>query len=895
MRFWRRSETELEREIAHHLHHLAAEYERQGHSRADALRLARREFGGAEQVKEQCRDERRFAWFAGFRQDLVFGLRMMRGAPAITAAAVLSLALGIGANAAIASLTDVILWRNLPVPNPQQLRLVHWEGRDFPRELADGGSGSMYPEGGGHVADFFSYSAFQAIRRSLQGRASVAGHSDPAVQVSVSYDGRPVIATERPVSGNFFATLQVKPHLGRTFVDEDDRAAAAPVAVLSHRFWSGTLASDPNAIGKTLIVNQTPHVIVGVLEPAFEGLFPGDSTAVYAPIHHAANRGGSGVAEWVSDSRLWGTQMIARLAPDADPAQVRAAMDAVHRSTWAAQPKDPAAAPRVRLDDGARGLGVLSRNFRSPLRVLGGLVGLLLVIACLNIANLLLARAVARRKEIAMRVSLGCSRARLVRQFLTESALIALLGGAASIAVAYITANLLGQFVGGRDSLPLAISLDYRILSLIGAITAAALAIFGAFPAWQGSRRLDASWLKQGGGSIGTAERRKWTSGRVLVVAQMAMSVVLVMAAVLFTRNLRAIQTADPGFDRRNLVVFGIRPGTSGYDEDRLPQFYFALEQRLAETPGVAAAGLTLMRPMNIGGWWERVQLAGRTDSYHVSMNAITPSYLPLYAPRMIAGRNINRSDIQAQSKVAVISEDLARKLGGPGVLGQVLTLTDGPPGVKRDTFEIVGIAPAMAVTSMKDRPYAVWVPLRPDTKQLVAVVRTSQSPSAVLPAIRAAVAGMDRNLPLVDVVTMEEQIAKGLQRERMFATLCGGFGVLAIALAVVGLYGVIAYSTSRRRSEIGVRLALGALPRNVLLMVMREGIALAVAGIVLGLPIVWVGAKYAEKELFQMKVFEPVSIAAALAILLAAALIAVGMPAARASHLQPSETLRDQ
>jgi predicted permease len=894
MRFWKRAETELEREIEHHIHHLAAEYERQGYSRQEALLMGRREFGSAEQVKEQCRDERRFAWLGGFRQDIVFGLRMMRGAPAVAAAAVLSLALGIGANAAIASLMDVILWRSLPVPTPKQLRLVQWQGHGFPRDLADGASGTMYGAEGTDVADFFAYPTFQLLRKSVADRASVAAYAEP-MEVSVSYNGRAAVSEERPVSGNFFATLQTRAALGRLLLDDDDRASAPATTVVSHRFWASVLGSDRDAIGKTLIVNLKPHVIVGVLEPAFFGLFPGDRAAIYAPIHHAASRGDWSIVKRLADDRSWVTQLIARLSPGTDVEQLRVTMDGVFRATWTRQPADLSKAPRLRLDEGARGLGVLSRDFRNPLFVLGGLVSLLLVIACANIANLLLARAVARRKEIAMRVSLGCSRARLMRQFLTESALIAFLGGSASLAVAYGTGDLLGKFVGGRESLPLAVSLDYRILMLVGAISTAALAIFAVFPAWQGSHSVDTSWLKEGGGSIGSARRRKWTSGRALVVAQMAMSVVLVMAAVIFTRNLRTLQTADPGFERRNLVIFGVRPGTSGYDPSRLPRFYFDLEQRLAATPGVAGAGLTWMRPMNIGGWWERVRLAGGGDAYNVSINGVTPSYLPLYTPRMVAGRNVTWADIGADAKVAVISEDLARRLGGTSVLGRTLVVTDGPPGQKQPEYEIAGIVPPFAATSMKERPYTMWVPLGKDSSEATVVVRTSQPPRMALAGIRQTMNDIDRNLPMVDTITMEEQIAKVLQRERMFATLCGGFGILAIALSVVGLYGVMAYSTSRRRGEIGVRLALGALPHNVLSMVLREGLALAVAGIVLGLPVVWLGAKYAEKELFQMKVFEPVSVMAAVGTLLAAALMAVGAPAASASALQPSEILREQ
>jgi predicted permease len=527
--------------------------------------------------------------------------------------------------------------------------------------------------------------------------------------------------------------------------------------------------------------------------------------------------------------------------------------------------------------------------------VLGGLVGLLLVIACTNIVNLLLARAVARQREVTMRIALGCSRARLMRQFITESALLALLGGLASIGLSYLTANLLGQFLAGRDTQPIAVTLDFRILVMAGAITIVALLLFGIFPALHGSRINKVSLAKPSTGGLSYTPGHKWNAGRLLVTAQMAMSVVLVMTAVIFTRNLLAIQSTDPGFDRRNLVLFGIRPGTSGYDQSRLASFYFNLEERLAATPGVSGVGLASMRPMNIGGWWESVRLPGQNIVNNASINGVTPGYLPLYFPRMVAGRNVTRADIANGAKVAVISEDLARKLSGRSVLGQTLEFPDGPPGTKPRQFEIVGIAPVMAATSMKERPYAVWLPIEKDAPEVTVVVRTLEPPQIALPAIRRTMSEIDRNLPLVDVVTMEEQIAKGLQRERMFATLCTGFGILALVLSVVGLYGVIAYSTSRRRGEIGVRLALGAMPSDVLSMIMREGLALTILGMLVSIPVVWLGAQYVTKELSQMKPLEPVSIALALGILLVAALVAVFIPALRASALEPAETLRQE
>jgi predicted permease len=896
MRFpWNRAETELERELAHHLHELTAEYERQGHSHEEAFRMAKREFGGAEPVKEQCRDERRWAWMAGVRQDVVFGVRLMRRTPVITLATVLSLALGIGSTTAIVSLMDVVLWSDLPVPNPQQLTLVHWQGHGFPRELLDGASGSSYlNDEGWDVADFFSYPTFRALRQGVSGQAMLAAFTDPG-RVSISFAGRPTVAEQRPVSGNFFSTLQVQAQLGRLFSDNDDSPAAPATVVLSHRFWVNALGSDSGVIGKTLSVNNKPQVIVGVLEPGFYGLVPGDATEIYTPLHHKDGQETPEGKSLLNDNRFWGVQLISRRAPGVSAAQLRPLMATLFRTSWSTQPKDPATAPRIRLDEGGRGLGFLRHEFRNPLLLLGGLVGLLLVIACTNIVNLLLARAVARQREVAMRTALGCSQARLMRQFLIESALLAMLGGVASLAVGDLTANLLGQFLTGWHTQPIAVTLDLRMLAMAGAITTVALLVFGLFPAWQGSRMPQATWLRQSAGSVGHAPRHQWSSGRLLVMAQMAMSVVLVMAAVVFTRNLLAIQYADPGFNRRNLVLFGIRPGTSGYEKSRLPQFYWNLEQRLAATPGVAAVGMASMRPMNTGGWWENVRLAGQNAVDNASINGVTPAYLLLFTPRLVAGRNVSRADINSGAKVVVISEDLARKLGGQSVLGRPLEFASDHPGEKALQFEIVGIAPVIAPTSMKERRYAVWLPLDKDTPELTVVVRTLRRPQTVLPAIREAMSEMDRNLPLVDVVTMEEQVAKGLQRERMFATLCTGFGILALVLSVVGLYGVIAYSTSRRRGEIGVRLALGAMPTEVFSMVLREGLWLAVLGMLVGLPVLWLGAKYVEKELSHMKPLEPASVALALGILLAAALVAIGVPALRAATLKPAETLRQE
>ncbi len=881
---WRGRENQLAREIAHHLQQLAAEYERDGYSREEALLMAKRAFGGSEQVKEECRDERRFAWLGGIWQDVVFGLRMMRRTPLLTLATLVSLALGIGANTAIVSLMDVVLWRTLPVPHSEQLRLIHWKGQGFPQDLASSASGAMWAEEGERVADFFSYRAFQQMRQGLKGQASVAAYAH-AEEVSVSYAGHALVGHERPVSGSFFGTLEVGPEFGRLLSDADEENNTTPAVVLSHRFWATALDADPNVTGKSLRVNNQLRVIVGVAERRFYGLNPGDDADIYCTLRDGVER------ERLSDDRYWGVSLLARKRDGMSDAQLRAALMTLFRSSWAAEPKDARLAPRIQLDDGSRGLGFLRKEFQKPLWLLGLLVGSLLAIACTNVVNLLLARAVTREREIAARLALGCSRLRLVRQLLTESALMAVFGAVLSVGVGISTANVLGRFITARETQPITIGLDFRILAVAGAIACVALLLFGVFPSLQAVR--SSLWMRSGGIAAGTPLARGWRTGRALVAVQMAMSIVMVIAAVAFTRNLLAFRSADPGFDRRNLVIFGLRPGTSGYTKEKLPAFYADLEQRLASTPGVTGVAMAGVRPMDVGGRWDDVRLSGEKTISNVSINDVTPGYLPLLAGRVLAGRNVTRADIESKAHVAVISQDLARALGKENVLGRVLEFPDGPPGVPPARFQIVGVAPAMAVTSMKDRPYAVWQPIERDRRDITVVLRTALPPRVVLPGIRQTIRKLDRNLPLVDVVTMEEQIAKGLQRERMFAGLCTAFGTLALIMSAVGLYGVISYGTSRKKGEIGVRLTLGAMPLHVFGLVVRDGLRLVAWGGLLAIPLVWAGARYVHATIPEVKPADPRSIALAVAILFAIALAALMLPAFRASRLDPAKTLR--
>lgn len=894
MRFpWQKAEDDLQRELAHHLAELTDEYIRRGHSPSEAAALAKKQFGGPDQIGEQCRDESRWAWLQSLSQDLAFGWRMMWKTPAVTIAAVLSLALGIGANTAIVSLMHTVLWRNLPVPEPEQLSLVLWTAKSREHGLYRGSSGSMYPAPeGGLLADFFSYNGYQSMRARLADTATLGAYSY-ASDVSVAFEGRPTVAKQRPVDGGFWKVLNLRPAHGRILTGQDDSPAAPATVLLGHRFWKTFLNEDPSVVGKSIRVNNQPHVIAGVLEASFYGLLPGDGTDFYTPILH-----GAGIQEdrrkgfdIISNDQVWAFQLLARRQPNVTPEVFQSRAQVAFRSSWSRAPKTEVAAPVIRIEDGSSGLGSLRRNFRQPLLILAGLVGLLLAMACANIANLLLARANSRQKEVALRISLGCARARLVRQFLTESAVLASLGGIASLIVAYAASNILAPFMADRRSraaFEIAIDLP-MILAALG-ISLLTILLFGLYPAFRSASVDTAHALKEGAGSLGAAARHWWTPGKVLIVGQMALSIVLVAAAVLFVRNLQSIQNTDPGYDRHNLLVFALRPGTSGYTEDKLPIFWEGLEKAVASTPGVASAGLSIIRPMDGGGWWDDVKVPGRPENYPSALNMITPGYLSTQTPKIIQGRNFTPEDIATQAKVLIVSEDLARKIDpANSVLGRTLHFAEND----KELYEIVGIAPALAYGNLTYRPQVVWKPIDLKSFEAQILVRTTGSPATILPAIRETVRRIDPNLPLVDPITIEGQIAKGLQRERMFATLCSAFGILALILSAVGLYGVMSYNANRRRNEIGVRLALGAEPGDVVRMVVNEGLLLTLLGLALGAPAIYYGAQYIQKIDKEWKTIDAPVLAVALAALAVTAAVAAWLPARRVSRLNPMAALR--
>ncbi len=886
--FWKKSETDLDRELSYHLETLADTYEAQGLSRKEAMRKARADFGGVEKIKDECRDESRWNWFLQASQDIGFGLRMMRKTPTTTTAAVVSLALGIGATTAILTLADALLWRTIGVPQPEQLTELLWTSRDRPEGLFRSSSGSMYPDNGMRVADFFSKQSFEQMRARAAGKAELAAHTGTDV-VSANYSGSVITARLRNVSGNFFSMLQLRPAAGRVFADHDNVRGATPVILVTDRFRSrhmGGSSADPT--GRVIRVNNTAYTVAGVLPPSFTGIIPGEETDLYVPIQTSPDLLKETTFQYREGEKptTWWMQILARRAPGTSNEELHTILETAFATSWVAQPKSPEKTPHIRLNGAARGLGGTRREFGNPVWILLALVSMVLLVACANIANLLLARAVEREKEVALRVALGCGKHRLVRQFFTESLLLASIGGFLSIGVAILLGRLMVTLLPqGYHGMVLSLDPDLRSLAATAGVALLTSILFGLYPAFRTARVDVSPSLKEGSGSGGTLSRSRWAPAKALIIAQVALGVLLVTSAIVFTGQLNYLVGMDTGFERTRSILFDLRPGELGYRDARLQQFYQALEENLAAVPGVEAVGLARTRPMMGGGYWDDVRLPGQTKEISVAVHHMSQRFHQAMNIPLIAGRAITSQEIRSDAKVAVISQDLATQLGA-NVGSRILR--DKVP------FEVVGIANDALYAQMDRKVPVFYAPFDNKSDSATVIVRTAVPPLQLLGALRAAIKNMDANLPLVDVFTMEQQISRTLQRERMFAWLCGSFGVLALVLCVVGLYGLMSHTTARRTAEIGIRIALGATRGEVLRQVLREGFALAAVGLLAGIPLSIWGVKLAEKQRVLPEGPLPYwTLAAALGVLAVSALAAIFAPAARASSVDPMQALR--
>ncbi len=850
-------------------------------------------------------------------QDLRYGARMLFKSKGFTAVAVLSLALGIGANTAIFSLLDTALLKMLPVKNPQELVLFKWLSSDKLMFRSHDGSGIERDEATGmRRGTSFSYPAFEQFRDQNQTLADVFAFA-LLRQLNVSVDGRAEIAEGQIVSGGYHAGLGVTAFLGRTLTSEDDKAGSAAAAAISHRYWQRRFGGDPSAIGKAVSLNGAAFAIVGVTQPEFFGALEIERAPdITVPMAFQPQVRPTS-SPLLSDARNWWAHVIGRLKPGVNERQALADLNLILQQHAAAERSSLRAEydlPRLSLEPGGQGLTQTRSRYSQPLAILMAAAGLALLIACLNVANLLLARAATRQKEIAVRLSLGASRFRLVRQLLTESLLLALMGGALSLVFAYWGKDaLLALRVWGRGGMALDLNLDLRALGFTAAVSVLTGILFGLAPALRATRVDLTPALKDGAGRA-TSARSRLNKG--LVVAQVALSLLLLIGAGLFVRTLRNLAQIDVGFNRENLLIFRVNPGVSGYRGERLTNLYQQMLERIEALPGVRSATLLQNTLLGSGVGGGNIYVQGYDSQPNEKLLAdtqyVAPNFFDAMEIAILKGRRFTPQENEQAPKVAVINQALARRyFANRDPIGQHLSIgavnydksgkmigSDNPP------IEIAGLARDSKYNTLRGEIQpSIYLPYRQRqygiSTEMTCTVRTAGDPAAMTAAIRNALQSIDANVPPFAVKTQNEQIAEQMAQPRLFASLSSFFGLLAMALASIGLYGVMSYTVARRTHEIGIRMALGAQGGDVLRMVLRETLLLVVVGLVIGLAAAVATARLIESSLlsllFGLTATDPLTLAIATLLLLTVATVAGWLPARRAARVDPLVALRHE
>ncbi len=905
-----RVEDDLAAEIQFHLEQRACEFVAGGMNPEAARDAARRAFGGVEQRKEECRDQRRVGWLEDLARDTRYAARMMRRSPGFTAVAVISLALGLGANTAVFTAIDFIMLRTLPVPRPNELVGLRWTAASYPEAFVESIRGGRYANEIG--TDVFSYRTFRELNDANEAFASVFAFTGNIDRVNVGLDHGADSADVLGVSGNYFDALGVAALIGRTLVPSDDSHDAPLVAVTSHAFWQSKLGGNPGVIGRAILVNGDPVTIVGVAPPFFFGLEPGATPDFWVPLNvyarHPANRNVSRVTPssggvslpLVDDDKTWWLRIGARLKPGAAPAAALAATTVIFERSIG-RPEQPAApvVPRLGTMSLAHGVETLQQSFSRSLLLLMAIVGLVLLIACANLASLLLERARAREREIAVRLSLGVSRARLLRQLLTESVALAMLGGIAAFLVASWTYPMLMRLLVSERLAPhLAFAIDVRVFAFGVLASFAAGMTFGLAPAWRASSLNLAGALKQRSQSEG-GHRNAFAAGRLLLALQVAVCLVLLIAAGLFVRTLQRLYGAELGFDRNHLVLFSVSPASNGYAQSRLSAYYTAVQQHVRSLPGVVSVTLAHRPPIGGGAGRSTGRIIGYTppdESVEFYRHEIGTAYFATLGISLVAGRAIDQRDTAASARVLVVNQTVVRKFFG----------TDNPVGHYIDfgspaqplTFEIIGVVGDVKYSRIQaDVPPTVYMPHEQafgPSNAVTFIVRTTADSSTIVPLIRRELQQIDGRVPMTGVRSQAQAIDQTLATERTFAILSSVFGVIALLVACVGLYGTAAYAVTRRTNEIGIRIALGASRKVVLASFLRESLQTVGVGATVGLLTAFVGGRAIAARLYGISPSDGPTLAAATAILVAVTTAAALIPAHLATEIDPAIALRN-
>ena len=900
-------EQDMDEELRFHLEARTADLMREGLSPEAAIRQARLEFGPVATHKDEMRNSLNLRWVDDLWCDLRYAARILRKSPGFTAIAVGSLALAIGANTTIFSIANEMLYERLGVPHPEQLRLFTLIGDKNVAVHSSWGTWNRLTDGR-TTFNSFTYPIYQQLKKDNRVLQDIFAFKDIG-RANVTVDGEARAVQLELVSGNFYEQMQVTPALGRAILSSDDSVpSAGAVTVISDGFWQRSFGRSPNVIGKVINVNTIPVTIIGVNPRGFTGAKSVQSSPELfmplsmIPLLHADMMGGP----LLSNTRVFWVQLMARTKPEIPVAQAQIALNlavsAAVRSTMTLKKDDTMA--ELALDDGSRGLNFAAREFAKPIYVLLALVGFVLLLACANIANLMLARASARQREMGVRLALGAGRSRILRQVLTESLMISFMGGIAGLFFYLIGRSEVPKlFINAWEQPDLNLSFHWRVFLFTAAVTILTGINFGLAPAWSATKAEIGTALKEGG-KTATKHRKAW-SGRAIVAFQVALSTMLVVGSALFIRTLINLNSIDPGFRADHLLLFDINPPSKQYPEPKDVALHVRLEEALRSVPGVQSVTLTdnplVAGDMSTSGFIiqgaPKVEHKRGDNSGNASLADVGHDFFSVMGIPVIAGRAFTLQDVNSTQRLAVVNQTLVRQFfPHDNPIGKRFALDDDPE--KQQWIEIVGVVGDTRYSNLKEESQAVHFDLYNQHQEMggaTYTIRTQMPPEAITPSLRAAVQKIDRDLPLMDIRTQQQQIDATTQQERVFASLTAGFGLLALALACVGIYGIMAYTVSQRTNEIGIRLALGAERRQVRGMVLREAGWLASFGVVAGLAVALALAQLVKSMLYGLKPADPTSFAGAGCLLLGVALIAAWIPAMRASRVEPMEALRHE
>jgi macrolide transport system ATP-binding/permease protein len=897
----RRKEAELREELEFHLAEEAGEREADGLSEDEARWAARRDLGNVTLLREDTRTLWSWILLEQLAQDIRYGLRTMAANKTFSAMAILSLALGIGANTAIFSFMDSILLRSLPVPQPQSLVILSWHTPQRENNGSNRHNNSFADANGGYVGGFFSYPAFELLRKNDSVFSIVFGYQG-AGDLHLTVRGQAELASTEYVSGDYFRGLGIPPAAGRLIGPDDDRAGAPGTAVVSFALSQRRFGGPENAPGQSIQINNLPFTVIGVAPPEFFGADPATAPDVYVPMHAnllLEDRTYS-AARYLDANYDWVVPM-ARLRPGISPLQAQAAAGGQF-SEWARTARlkrRTDQVPTLLVREGSGGLDGLRRTYSKPLYILLTLVGLILSIACANIANLLLARAAARKREIALRLSLGAGRPRIIRQLLTESALLAIVGGTLGVVFAIWGIRFLTLLLAnGRENFTLRAELNWHMLVVVGGLSLSTGVLFGLAPALQSTRRDVVPALKESRTGEARGQRfRGLGLSRILMVSQIALTLLVLFAAGLFIRTLSNLASIQLGFNRENLLTFHLNARQAGHNDPEIVAFYDELRTQFSSIPGVRTASLSDHAVIGTGTSGTDVSVSGAAPE-GTSIMSIGAGFFATMQIPLLLGREIDERDRPGALLVAVVNEAfIKRSFGDRNPLGQHLAIERMCP---KCVIEIVGVSANSLYGDLKGTPpptvylpfaQSLWGP----AQGMVYELRTAGNPLSYVNAVRDLVQRADPRVPLSDVKSQSARIDQTINQEIAFARLCTAFALLALVIACVGLYGTMSYNVARRTGEIGIRMALGAQRSRVLWMVLREVLLLTAVGLAISVPTALAASKIVESFLFGMKPNDPLALTGSVVTLVSAAILAGYLPARHASRIDPMIALRHE